>query len=183
MVSHVPDERLVDVMEGRGAADRAHVEVCPTCRARVAEAQAGLELAAGAGMPEPLPLYWESLRRQVRRRLDEEPARRPPAWRRLWLGPAVAAAAILVGMVTFLPTATHSPTPAPERHLPAWSALPPADEDEGLDFLRAAAPAVADAAPSAVCAGVAECVAALSDEESQALTDRLREEIDEGKKL
>ena len=57
-----------------------------------------------------------------------------------------------------------------------------AEEDEGLDFLRAAAPAVADA-PAAVCSGVAECVAALSDEESQALTERLRRAIGEGKKL
>ncbi len=183
MVSHVPDERLLDVMEGRGAGERAHVEACPQCRARLAEAQAGRELASGAGMPEPLPLYWESLRRQVRRRLDEEAASRPASWRRVWLGPALAAAAVLVGIVTFLPKPTHHPTPAPERHLPAWSALPPADEDEGLDVLRAVAPVVADAAPSAVCSSVAECVAALSDEESQTLTDRLREEIDAGKKL
>ena len=183
MVRHVPDERLLDVMEGRGAADRAHVEACPRCRARLAEAQTGLELASGAGMPEPLPLYWESLRRQVGRRLDEEAVGRPAFWRRAWLGPAVAAAAILVGIVTFLPTATHRPPPAPERHLPAWSALPPAEEDEGLDFLRAVAPAVADAAPAAVCSGVAECVADLSDEESQALTEQLREAIDEGRKL
>lgn len=169
-------------MEGRGAADRVHVDACPECRSRLAEAQAGLELALGAAMPEPLPPYWESLRRQVSLRLDEEAARRPAPWRRLWLGPALAAA-VLVGIATFLPTATHRPTPAPERPLPAWSALPPAAEDEGLDFLRAAAPAVADATPSAVCSGVAECVAALSDEESQALTERLREAIDEGKKL
>jgi hypothetical protein len=182
-MSHVPDERLLDVMEGRGAADRAHVEACPQCRARLAEAKAGLELASVAGMPEPLPLYWEALRRQVSRRLDEDAVGRPAFWRRVWLGPVVAAAAVLVGIVTFLPKATHQPTPAPQQHLPAWSALPPADEDEGLDFLRAVAPAVADAAPSAVCSGVAECVAALSDEESQALTDRLREEIDEGRKL
>jgi hypothetical protein len=183
MVSHVPDERLVDVMEGRGAADRVHVEGCPRCRTRLAGAQAGLELADGAAMPEPLPLYWESLRRQLRRRLDEEAAGRPAFWRRVWLGPALAAAAVVVGIVTFFPRATHQPTPSPERRLPAWSALPPADEDEGLDLLRAVAPAVADAAPSAVCGGVAECVAALSDEESQALTERLREAIELGKKL
>lgn len=182
MSSHVPDDRLLDVMEGRGAADRDHVEACPRCRARLAEAQAGLGLASGAGMPEPLPLYWESLRRQVSRRLEEEAAGRPAFWRRVWLGPALAAAAVLVGIVTFLPRATHQPTPAPERHLPAWSPLPPAEEDEGLDFLRAAAPAVADA-PAAACSGVADCVAALSDEESQALTERLREAIGEGKKL
>ncbi len=182
MARHVSDDRLVDVLEGRDAADRAHVEACPQCRARLREAQDALALAAGAGMPEPPPLYWESLRRQVSRRIEEEAAGRPPFWRGFWLGPALAAAAVLVGIVTFLPRGTHQPTPASERRLPAWSALPPADEDEGLDFLRAVAPAVADAAPASICSGVAECVAVLSDEESQALTKSLREDLDQGKK-
>jgi hypothetical protein len=183
MASHVPDDRLLDVMEGTGAADRAHVEACPLCRARLAEAQAGRALAAGAEVPEPSPLYWESLRRQVSRRLDEEGARRAPFWRWISLGPALAAAAVLVGIVTLLPVTRRSPAPVPERPLPAWSALPPADEDEGLDFLRAAAPAVADAAPPAGCAAVAECVSDLSDEESRVLAERLRQEIGRGKGL
>ena len=183
MVSHVSDERLIDVMEGSAAADRAHVDACAQCRARLAEAEAGLALAAGAEVPEPAPLYWESLRRQVGRRIDEQGARRPVFRRRLALGPVLAAAAVLAGIVTLLPRAMHHPAPPPERHLPAWSALPPADEDEGLDVLRAVAPVVAEAAPASVCAGVAECVADLSDEESQLLAERLREEIGQGKEL
>lgn len=185
MASHVPEDRLLDVMEGTAAGDRAHVDACPQCRARVAEAEAGLALAAGAEVPEPSPLYWESLRRQVSRRLDEERARRP-LWRRIAVGPALAAAVVLLGIATFLPMAGRQPAPAPsapERTLPAWSALPPADEDEGLDVLRAVAPAVADAAPPAGCSGVAECVAALSDEESQVLAERLQREIGQGKQL
>ena len=85
-MSHVPEPRLLDVLEGRGATDRAHVDACAQCRARLAEAQAGLALAAGAEVPEPSPVYWESLRGQVSRRVDEESERRPAFWRRVSLG-------------------------------------------------------------------------------------------------
>jgi hypothetical protein len=183
MVSHVPEQRLLDVLEGRGAADRAHVDACPQCRTRLAEAQAGLALAVGAEVPEPSPLYWESLRRQVSRRVDEEGKRRPAFWRRISLGPALAAAAVLAAIVTFLPVAGRQPAPLPERPLPAWSALPPAEEDEGLDVLRAVAPTVADASVPGACGGVAECVIDLSDEESQVLADHLRREIGQGTDL
>ena len=182
-MSHVPEQRLLDVLEGRGQTDQAHVEACAQCRARLSEARAGLALAAGAEVPEPSPLYWKSLRGQVSRRLDEERERRPAFWRRISLGPALAAAAVLAGIVTFLPVAGRHPAPPPERPLPAWSALPPAEEDEGLDVLRAVAPAVADASVPAACAGVAECVIDLSDEESQVLADRLRREIGHGTDL
>jgi hypothetical protein len=183
MVSHVPEQRLLDVLDGRGETDRAHVDACAQCRARLAEAQAGLALAAGAEVPEPSPLYWESLRRQVSRRVEEESERRPAFWRRISFGPALAAAAVLAGIVTFLPVARRHPAPLPERPLPAWSALPPAGEDEGLDVLRAVAPDVADASVPGTCAGVAECMIDLSDEESQVLADRLRREIGYGKDL
>ena len=183
MGSHVPEQRLLDVMEGTGADDRAHVEACPHCRTRLAEARAGMALAAGAKMPEPLPLYWEALRRQVRRRLDEETVPRPALWRRIPLVPAVAAAAVLAAIVTVRPSAVHQAVPAPEPRLPAWSALPPAEEDEGLDVLRAVAPAVVDASPPAGCAGMAECETDLSDEESRILTERLRQEIGHGRAI
>jgi hypothetical protein len=182
MVSHVPESKLLDVLEGTDA-DRAHIEACAQCQARLAEAQAGLALAAGAEVPEPSPLYWDALRRQVSRRLDEESALRPAFWRRVPLGPALAAAVVLAGIVAYLPLAGHHPTAVPERPLPAWSALPPADEDEGLDVLRAVAPAVADASVPAPCAGVADCVADLSDEESRILAERLRQEMAQGKRL
>jgi len=187
MAIHVSEEKLLDVMEGAAAGDRAHVEACPQCRARVAEAQAGLALATGVEVPEPSPLYWESLRRQVSRRLHEEEdeGTRRPVWR-LFAGPALAAAAVLLAVATFLPVASRQPAPptsAPERPLPAWSALPPADEDEGLEVLRAVAPAVADATPAPGCSGVADCVATLSDEESQILAEQLRQEIGQGKSL
>jgi hypothetical protein len=176
MRAHVPETRLLDVLEGSSGADRDHLDACAECRSRLDEARAGLALALKADVPEPSPLYWDSLRRQVSQRLDEDSARRP-ARRWSWLPPALAAAALLVGVVTFVPRATPPPGPVAEAPLPAWSALPPADEDAGLDVLRAVAPAVADAAPSVGCDGVVECLADLSDEESQALAEHLSQEL------
>lgn len=182
MGAHASDGRLLEVLEGTAVADRPHVEACPHCQARLAEARAGLALAVNAEVPEPSPLYWESLRRQVSRAVEREGQRRPAFWR-LPFGPALAAAAVLAGIVTFLPGTHPPPAPVPEQTLPAWSALPPAEDDPGLDVLRAVAPVVADAALPTGCSGVNECVVDLSDEESQALAEGLRREIGEGQDL
>lgn len=179
MGAHVPDGRLLEVLEGRGAADRAHVEACPACRARLADAREGLALALGAGMPEPSPLYWDSLRRRVRQAVAGEGHRR--GFWRIPIRPALAAAAVLAVIVTLLPRS--APPPAPEPTLPAWAALPPAEDDPGLDVLWAVAPAVADATLPAGCSGVNECVVDLSDEESRALAEGLRRELGEGRDL
>jgi hypothetical protein len=61
--------------------------------------------------------------------------------------------------------------------LPAWSALPPADEDEGLLVLQALAaqgdPLDAALPPETV----AGDLSLLSDEESEGLVDALRDEM------
>src|SRR5262245_44367653 len=182
MRTHIGEAGLLDILEGTSEAGRGHLEGCPECRSRLEEARAGRDLALQAEVPEPSLLYWESLRRQVSRGLDAEAARPKAWWRAGWLAPAVAAAALLVGIVTFVPVAPPPPVPVAETPLPAWSALPPAEDDAGLEVLRAVAPAVADV-PGAACEGMAECVAFLSDEESQALADHLRREMVAGKPL
>src|SRR5207245_5582943 len=121
MGTHVPEARLLEVLEGTGDADRAHVGACPQCQARLVEARSGLALARQAEMPEPSPLYWDSFRRQMGRRLEAEGKRRA-FWRRISLGPALAAAAVLVGLVTFFPLTARRPAPLREPPLPAWSA-------------------------------------------------------------
>ena len=106
MGAHVPDGRLLEVLEGTGAADRPHVEGCPQCQARLAEAREGLALAVNAEVPEPSPLYWESLRRQVSRAVEREGQRRPAFWR-LPFGPALAIAS--AGRARSRPGSTASP--------------------------------------------------------------------------
>ena len=86
-------------------------------------------------MPEPSALYWEAFRREVDRRIQGEARRH---WVR-YLVPLAAAAGIVVAL-----RHGNGPTPVPSPSasasvLPAWSALPPAEDDPGLDVLQAVA--------------------------------------------
>lgn len=179
MGRHLADEELMDVLDGVGAAKaRRHLEECPRCATRVEEARGGLALARQAEIPEPSPLFWERFRRGVDRRITVGD---PLSWKRVFFAPALATAAVLVGVVGFLSLRVS-------RHempslLPAWSALPPADEDEGLAVLEALAPAADDLGPAGACTGATECLAELSDDESLALAEALRREMSSGRPL
>jgi hypothetical protein len=176
MAKHLSEERLQDVVEG-GADEgaRAHVTACSACRRRVDEAALGLALAHEAEVPEPSPLYWEGFRRQVGRRILSEDR---TSWR--WrLVPLLAAAAALVVIVPSLKAPRGAPgSLAPV--VPAWSALPPAEEDPGWVVLEGLAASDHELAPPREGRGVAELLGDLSDEESLALTDALRKKLKEG---
>ncbi len=182
MWTHVSDETLMDVVEG-AAGDRAlaHVADCARCRVRVDEARSALGLTLRATLTEPAPIFWEVMRRRVALRLSEAPPAR--SRRPLWAAAAVAGAALVV-----LATGVRVRPPVePPLHaaapLPAWSALPPADQDPGLPVLENIAPTMAAVGPSVECPDLAECVAGLSDDESRALADALREKIAQGRTL
>jgi hypothetical protein len=167
MARHVTDETLLDLLEGTADAEsRRHAEACAACAERVAEARGGRELAREAEVPEPSPLYWEAFRRTVGRRIESESAGR--SWRWAWLPVAATAAAVLLTV----PAQRHSFSSVPV--LPAWSALPPADQDAGLTVLEGLD--IADADLSAVDGerDVVESLADLSDDESRAFQDALR---------
>jgi hypothetical protein len=172
MPSHLTSEDLMAVLDGTvSAADRDHVASCATCRALLEEARAGLALAEDSEVPEPSPLYWESFRRQVGRRIETHQ-------RRAWgfrLLPLFAGAAALVWVLPSL-RVVPSPTPAPAPSLPAWSALPPADEDPGLEVLTALAASTPDLALGD-CTGVTECASELAEDESGELLQALRDEL------
>jgi len=80
------------------------------------------------------------------------------------------------------PAPVPSP-PMPIVALPAWSALPPADEDPALPILEQVAPTVAAATPTAICSDVSECVVGLTDDESRELADALRAQLGQGRTL
>jgi hypothetical protein len=139
MSHHLSDETLADALTGaRDAAALAHLRSCASCAGRLAEAEEGLALARLDEVPEPSPFYWAALRRDVRRRTAAEPRR--SGWR-VWLAP-VAVAAGLAAIVLVrgplrapavnLPVAGPTTSPA----LPAWSALPPIDEDGAVPVLE-----------------------------------------------
>ncbi|MFI5006184.1 MAG: hypothetical protein ACHQKZ_02040 [Solirubrobacterales bacterium] len=166
MSRHVTDETLLDVLEGTADAEsRRHAEACAACAERVKEARGGLALARATDVPEPSPLYWEAFRRNVGRRIESDSARR--SWHWAWLPFAAAAAVLLAALQPRL-----APTPAPV--LPAWSALPPADQDPGLTVLEGLD--IADADLSAVEGerDVVESLADLSDDEVRAFQDALQ---------
>ena len=183
MWTHVSDAALMDVLEG-AAGDRVrdHVAACERCRARVADARTALDWTAQAAVPEPVPSYWDVFRRRVTHALVEAPAAR--SRRPLWVAAAVAGAA-MIAVLTIVPA--HAPVPAahttPVAPLPAWSALPPAEEDSALPILRKVAPTVAAVTPAVECSDVSECVVGLTDEESGALADALRQQLARGRTL
>jgi hypothetical protein len=172
MSRHLSDESLLRLVQGGDAdGERAHAAACTRCAERVEEARAGLDLARRADVPEPSPLYWEAMRRSVERRIAEEP-RRSPAW--AWLAPVVATAAA-VAVVALTTGRTHAPATLPGPTLPAWSALPPAEDDASLGVLEGVAIADGDLGTLDEGRGVSAFLAGLSDEEYRALADSLRE--------
>jgi hypothetical protein len=169
MMRHVPDGSLPDLAEGVGSeGERAHVRACGPCAARVEETRAALALARRADVPEPSPLYWDAMRRSVGRRITEEP-RRAPRW--AWLGPVAAAAAVAV--LALVTTRTPAPSASPAPVLPAWSALPAADDDPSLAVLEGLFVAEEDLGDLGEGRGVGALLAELSDEDYRALVDSL----------
>lgn len=171
---HPADDVLMDLVDGTGERDaREHVAACDACRSKVEAAAEGLHLSRGVEIPEPPALYWEAFRRQVGRQIESVgsgPVSPPLRW---W--PAVAAAVLVVGLFvsrTPRPDPASLVVPAP---VAAWSALPPAEDDEGMGVLSALE--TADLGSTAECQDAADCVAGLSDDESQALTDALRNQM------
>ena len=183
---HLSDEALMDALDGASRGPGAeHLSSCADCAARLAEAGQGLDLARAATVPDPPGLYWESFPRQVARRIDASSSKRP--WRP-WLVPGLAAAAAAVLAVTLVvrpwsgsptssrPLTAQTDRPLDTQPLPAWSPLPVSEEDPGLPVLQALGP---DLGPAVECGGLAECLADLSDEESQDLVRTLRPGVKE----
>lgn len=177
--SHPSADELMDALDGRPESGvRAHLAGCGACRTWLEEAREGLDLAAEAEVPDPPPPYWEAFGRQLARRLEIEPASR----RRRAAAPALVAAAVglmIVGVVLL------ARWPAPAQHdatLPEWSAIPEGD-DASLVVLQAMDPTDEELRAAAGCLGAAECLAGLSDEESGALADALRDDIGGGARV
>ena len=182
MWTHVSDAALMDLIEGT-AAERVqrHVAACAPCRSRVDDARIALGLVPLAAVPEPVPAYWDVMRRRVAHALVEAPAVR--SRRPLWAAAALAGAAVIAAIGLRPGPAPVVPQAIPMAALPAWSALPPTDEDPALPLLEEVAPVVAAATPTVECSDVSECVVGLTDEESRDLADALRAQLAQGRTL
>ncbi len=171
MMRHLSDEAALDLAEGGGRDDsRAHAAACAECAVRVEDARAGLAVARSANVPEPSPLYWEAMRRNVERRIAEDP-RRGSRW--AWLGPLAATAAAVAVVALTTGRAPAPPEPSAPR-LASWSALPPEDEDASLAVLEGLAVTTGDLVSLDEGQGVGAFLAQLSEEDVRALADSLR---------
>lgn len=174
---HLSEESTIDAVSGEVSPPVArHLDACPECAARVAEARAALTVAADADVPEPPPLYWETFRTQVGRRVAAEPRRGLLPW----LIPALAAAAAVLIAVAFQEGRTPpavAPSPSTASVLPPWSALPPAEEDAGLAVLQAFELTDGTLEAALPTESVAGALADLSDDESADLAEALRREL------
>ncbi len=175
MAAHLSDEIMTELLKGSSSLEQeAHLAACEECASRLGQAGATLDLALQAEVPEPPGLYWEVLRRNVSRRIAEEPRRRLP-WG--WLVPVAATAGAIV---VALSLGGHSPGPsgAPQA-LPSWSALPPMEEDLDLVVVSGFALENDELAEWDEGRGIGAFIVALSDEESAALVEALRVERQE----
>jgi hypothetical protein len=182
MSLHLSDERLADALL-LGTVDdaaRAHLQACPACSGRLAEAEAGLALARRDDVPEPSPLYWEALRRNVGRRVADEPRRL--SWT-AWLAPVAAAAGIAVLVIARGPIGAPVPVASPTAAavLPSWSALPPLDEDEALPVLEGVVAVAGTGWDEGK--GPDEYVAGLSEDEQAAVAAALARPAGMGEEL
>ncbi len=178
MRAHPTEERLLDLALGDGSPEaRGHLTECAACAARVEEARTVAEFATEVDVPEPPEPFWAEFRRDLRRRIAEE-ERPPAAWRRWLLPLAAVPVALVVAVVVYRPPSGREAPQArsvasavPERPLPAWTALPPAEEDADLPVLEGlAASGVVDWDEGR---GLGAYLAGLSDEDSALLATAL----------
>lgn len=174
MKPHLTDEAVLDLALGELApSERAHAAACEACGARVDESRSALELARRAEVPEPSPLYWQALRSGVSRRIAEDGSEP----RRIGVFVPLAAAAGLLAIVLSLRSSPPSQQRQPaESRLPAWSALPLEEEDGGLLVLEGLALASGEGGDWQAADGLSEYLASLSDDESRALAESLRQQ-------
>lgn len=174
MSRHLTDEKLIEVLEDAAdAAARTHVESCAACAARLREAGDGLAWAREAEVPEPAPQYWEAFRRNVGRRIEDEGATR--RWR--WVLVPILATAVSLALVVPAVQRRLTTSPAPNPVLAAWSALPPAEQDDGLEVLEGLALADADLPLAEGERSTIESLADLSDDEVHAVGEALRRDV------
>jgi hypothetical protein len=170
MSKHPSEVDLVDLLEeGAEPGLIGHVSECLECRERLGELQQGLELARELPAPEPPPLFYQALRRNVRRETGRPAAPRGLAG--FWAYGAAAAAAL--AMVALLLPGQGPNGTAGEAV--AWSSLPPTSDDVGLQVLSALD--LDDELSAVVECGWPSCLAELTPEERQAVAEDLREEL------
>jgi hypothetical protein len=175
MRGHLSDEMLIDALDA-AAEPLSHARECDGCGRRLDALREALGQATEAEVPEPSPLFWQAFRAQVGRRIG---AGSRASWRFAFWPALLAAASVLVA-TSGLVTGLRGPLSGPDvAVVPAslWSALPPESEDQSLPVLEGAFASLGEDSMIADCRGLTHCLAALTDEEQQALAEAVRREL------
>jgi hypothetical protein len=171
--SHIQDEEWITLVEDGGDPEqRAHVVSCVACQATLSEVREGWDLAREAEVPEPSPLYWESFRRGVGRRIAQPPAFRTASRSLRW---ALAASVLISLSLSLIALREQAVTRNPgAATLPVWAPLMPSEEDPGVPVLEGLD--VADLSHAA-CSDVSLCLADASEEDGERVAVELRKEL------
>jgi anti-sigma factor RsiW len=163
VTSHLSPAEGIDALDGVLSTDRrTHLDQCPQCRAAVAALDETARDLRSSDVPKPSPLFWDHLAARIAEAVADEPAR-PASWLpRLAWGGAVAAA-VVAGLIVFVPHRVPSGVPAPSAKLAvapseaaadvesdhAWALLTTVggdlDEESAVDALRPAPDTVDEA--------------------------------------
>jgi hypothetical protein len=185
-MKHLDLKERLALIEGHEAPVHPHLAVCARCRTDVDAARAVLAEAAAVTVPEPSPLFWDSLSRRVSERVaSEAPQGRAtgwPFWRVLVpLAMAVGALLIAVGVdrhggpLVTAPTAVVAPVwdgadAAPASGDDEWTVLQHLVGEFDLD-------AVADSLGRPGESAAESAIWDLSEQERVELAALLRQEV------
>ena len=152
---------------------QAHLASCVACAERVTalrEAR-GWALAAQDD-PDPDDLFWRALRTRIGVRVEAE-AKRGTRVQPRWLWSFAAAAGLVAVLLAWplLPGAGRPTLPL----LAAWEPLVAPEEDSGFSLVADVVPAADDDAATGTECGT--CLEGLTDDESVAMIDALRQEM------
>jgi hypothetical protein len=130
---HLSPEEFLDAAEGtRPEASLPHLAECDRCRRELADLRRTMAVAVDVDVPEPSPLFWDSLSARIGERIDGQADR---SWWQAWIRPRVlvplSAAALLVLIVALAPQSRDARVAAPVVPAPA-AAVEPANDSGDL---------------------------------------------------
>jgi hypothetical protein len=130
---HLSPEEFVDAAEGtRPESSLPHLAECDRCRRELADLRRTMAVAVDVDVPEPSPLFWDSLSARIGERIDGLADR---SWWQAWIRPRVlvplSAAALLVLIVALAPQSRDARVAAPVVPAPA-AAVEPANDSGDL---------------------------------------------------
>jgi hypothetical protein len=131
-MTHLTMNERLALVEAEGEPEHPHLGECGRCRTEVATARATLADLDRVVVPEPSPLFWDSLSRRVSAQIGQASPVRDRGWWPFWrvLTPLAAGVGALVFAVGVQLGPVPRPAPLPTAEA-TESGTAPADADAG----------------------------------------------------